>query len=192
MILLIDNYDSFTFNLVQFIGELGADPKVYRNDALTIEEITNLKPNGIIISPGPGRPEDAGISVELVKQLGSQLPVLGVCLGHQSIAMAYGATICRAPKPIHGKSDAVSHVDGPLFRELTNPFEAGRYHSLVVERESLPECLKIEAENEQGLIMGLRHENHDVFGVQFHPESILTEDGKKLLLNFLKLAGEVE
>lgn len=192
MILLIDNYDSFTFNLVQFIGELGADPLVHRNDALTVEDARELRPRGIIISPGPGRPEDAGISVELVRELADSLPVLGVCLGHQSIAMAYGGTIGRAPHPVHGKSDAVRHSGGALFADVTSPFEAGRYHSLIVERSSLPDCLEIEAENEDGIIMALRHREHPAYGVQFHPESILTGDGKRLLLNFLRLTGEIQ
>lgn len=208
MILVIDNYDSFTFNLVQYIGELGADPQVYRNDALTVEEIRALKPNGIIISPGPGRPEDAGISITVVKQLTGEIPILGVCLGHQSIAVAHGGKVGRAPKPIHGKTALVHHEGGRIFQGVEVGFEAGRYHSLVVASDSLPDSFEVCAtimdsqpdsdsledaavDNDVGLIMAVQHREHHVYGVQFHPESILTEGGQILLKNFLEICGEI-
>jgi anthranilate synthase/aminodeoxychorismate synthase-like glutamine amidotransferase len=192
MILLLDNYDSFTFNLVQFIGELGARPEVYRNDALEVEEVRDEAPKGIIISPGPGRPEEAGISIELIRRLGPEIPILGVCLGHQAIAVAYGGAVGRAPSPVHGKTATVRHDGSALFQGVRNPFRAGRYHSLVALRPRLPESLVPSAATEDGLVMALRHQEHPVFGVQFHPESILTEDGKILLRNFLRRCGEVE
>jgi len=191
MILVIDNYDSFTFNLVQFVGELGADPRVHRNDALTVEAAAALRPKGIIISPGPGTPQDAGVSMALVRGLPPELPILGVCLGHQAIGAALGATVSRAPKPIHGKTSAVRHDTQGIYRGLRNPFLAGRYHSLVVAREGLPPELEVNAWTDDGLVMGLRHRSRPVHGVQFHPESILTEDGKILLGNFLRLCGEI-
>lgn len=192
MILLIDNYDSFTFNLVQFIGELGADPVVRRNDAIDVAGARALKPRGMIISPGPGRPEDAGVSVDLVRELTGEIPILGVCLGHQSVAAAFGGTVGRAPRPVHGKTASVTHDESELFEGVRNPFEAGRYHSLVVESEVLPDVLEVIASTPDGLIMAVRHRENPVFGVQFHPESILTDDGRILLKNFLGLCGEVE
>ena len=192
MILVIDNYDSFTFNLVQFIGELGADPVVRRNDAIDVAGARALKPRGMIISPGPGRPEDAGVSVDLVRGLAGEIPILGVCLGHQSVAAAFGGTVGRAPQPVHGKTAPVTHDDSELFEGVRNPFEAGRYHSLVVESEVLPDVLEVIASTSDGLIMAVRHRENPVFGVQFHPESILTDDGRVLLKNFLGLCGEVE
>jgi len=191
MILVIDNYDSFTFNLVQFVGELGADPRVFRNDSLTVEAAAALKPNGMIISPGPGIPEDAGISIDLVRGLPPELPVLGVCLGHQAIAVAFGGSVGRAPVPIHGKTAVVRHDSSKLYQGVRNPFQAGRYHSLVVNPASLPEDLIVNARTAGDLIMGIHHRRRPVFGVQFHPESILTEDGKILLANFLRLSREI-
>ncbi len=192
MILVIDNYDSFTFNLVQFIGELGADPQVYRNDALTVESARALKPNGVIISPGPGIPEDAGISIELVRGIPPEVPILGVCLGHQAVGSAFGATVGRAPEPIHGKTSWVRHDSSELYRGLRNPFQAGRYHSLVIDRDSVPPKLEVTAQTGDGLVMGIRHRERPAYGVQFHPESILTDDGKILLANFLRFSKEIQ
>ena len=186
MILVIDNYDSFTYNLVQYLGELGAQLEVYRNDKITVERIEELKPAGVVISPGPGVPYNAGISLELVRRLGNSLPILGVCLGHQAIGQAYGGRVVGAPYLMHGKTSLIHHDCESVFKGLKNPFEATRYHSLVIARESLPGCLSITAETEDGVIMGFRHREHPVEGVQFHPESILTFEGKKLLANFLK------
>ena len=191
MIIIIDNYDSFTFNLVQFIGELGADPRVYRNDAITIDEIRAARPNGLIISPGPGTPDDAGISLEVVRTLGGELPILGVCLGHQVISQTYGATVGRAHEQVHGKKVELSHDGRGLFAGMPNPFDAGRYHSLVAVAETVPEVLEVTVKTSDGLVMGVKHREHEVHGVQFHPESILTQDGKRLLLNFLELSGEL-
>lgn len=187
MILVIDNYDSFTFNLVQYLAELGAEVAVYRNDEIDLSKIVTLNPEGIVISPGPGRPEVAGISVAVARELGQKTPVLGVCLGHQAIGYAFGGAIVPAPRLMHGKTSQISHNDETLFSDLPNPFVATRYHSLVVERESLPPELRVTAESEDGSIMGLQHETLPVFGVQFHPESILTAEGKKLLKNFLDI-----
>ena len=189
MILVIDNYDSFTFNLVLFVGELGADPRVHRNDSLTVEAAAALRPRGVIISPGPGTPRDAGVSIELIRRL-TEVPILGVCLGHQAIGAAFGGTVGRAPIPIHGKTALVRHDASDLYRGVRSPFRAGRYHSLVVMGEDLPEELEIAARTDDGLVMGLRHRRRPVHGVQFHPESILTEDGKVLLGNFLRMCGE--
>ena len=191
MIIVIDNYDSFTYNLVQFSGELGAEPLVYRNDAVSVTEIEDRQPKGIIISPGPGRPEDAGISVDVVRAYSGKLPILGVCLGHQSIGVAFGAQVGRT-HPLHGKASQVEHDGSPLFRGLDNPFRAGRYHSLIVEMENMPEVLQVTARTADGIIMGLRHEEHPTYGVQFHPESVLTFAGKQLLGNFLMECGEIE
>lgn len=191
MILIIDNYDSFTFNLVQFIGELGADPEVYRNDALTVEDVRAKNPRGVIISPGPGRPDDAGISIELVREIGAEIPILGVCLGHQVITVAYGGSVGRAPEQVHGKSAMLRHDGSGLFAGVRSPFEAGRYHSLVADRSVLPKELELTVCTDDGLVMAVQHASHRVFGVQFHPESILTEDGKLLLRNFLTLCGEI-
>jgi anthranilate synthase/aminodeoxychorismate synthase-like glutamine amidotransferase len=184
---MIDNYDSFTYNLVQYLGELGVDVQVYRNDKITIEEISELKPKGIVISPGPGSPENAGISVETIKAFGSKIPILGVCLGHQAIGYAYGGEITRAERIMHGKTSLIHHDGKTIFNGLPNPFEATRYHSLVVRRETLSPVLKISADTNQGEIMAIRHKHYPVEGVQFHPESILTDGGKDLLKNFLRL-----
>jgi anthranilate synthase component 2 len=190
MILVIDNYDSFTYNLVQFVGELGAEPLVFRNDAITAARVRELEPKGIIISPGPGVPQKAGESINVIRELSGEIPILGVCLGHQAIGAAFGGRVGRTT-PLHGKSSPVHHDESRLFAAVKNPFEAGRYHSLAVERNALPEVLRVTAHTQDGTIMGLRHERHQTFGVQFHPESILTLDGKTLLRNFLQLAGEV-
>ena len=187
MLLVIDNYDSFTYNLVQYFGELGADPLVKRNDAITPEEVEKLKPKRIVISPGPGRPEDAGISMELIRRLGSRVPLLGVCLGHQCIGEVYGGKVVRAGRLMHGKISPIQHDGKGVFAKLPNPFEATRYHSLIVEKESVPSCLEVSAETAEGEIMGLRHKEYPVHGVQFHPESILSKEGKDLLANFLSL-----
>ena len=191
MIVVIDNYDSFTYNLVQYIGELGAEPRVFRNDAIDAAGIRDLRPRGIIISPGPGTPQDAGISVAAIRELSGTIPILGVCLGHQALGAAFGGRIGRT-RPIHGKASLVHHDGSALFRGVATPFEAGRYHSLIVEREGLPRELLVTATTETGIIMGLRHERHDTYGVQFHPESILTQGGKILLGNFLRMAKEIE
>ncbi|HXF91148.1 MAG TPA: aminodeoxychorismate/anthranilate synthase component II [Nitrospiraceae bacterium] len=187
MLLMIDNYDSFTYNLVQYFGELGEDVRVYRNNKITIEEIETLRPSRIVISPGPCTPKEAGISVETIRHFAGRLPILGVCLGHQSLAVAFGGEVIRAQRLMHGKTSMIRHDGRTIFRELPNPFEATRYHSLVVNRANLPACLEISAESEEGEIMGLRHRTLPIEGVQFHPESILTVAGKDLLRNFLKL-----
>ncbi|MBD3343534.1 MAG: anthranilate/aminodeoxychorismate synthase component II [Chitinivibrionales bacterium] len=185
MLLIIDNYDSFTFNLVQYIGEFYQDIQVYRNDKIGVNEIEKLNPAGIIISPGPCTPKEAGISVETVQKLGPKTPILGVCLGHQSIGAAYGGKVIRAPYLMHGKVSKILHNGKGIYTDIPNPFIATRYHSLIVERESLPDCLDITSETEDKIIMGLRHKEYPVEGIQFHPESILTEPGKSLLKNFL-------
>ena len=185
MLLLIDNYDSFTYNLAQYFGELGCEVVIKRNDETSLEEIGALAPDHICISPGPCTPREAGISNELVRHFGHEIPILGVCLGHQCIAAAYGGTIVRASRLMHGKASMIRHNGAPLFSDLSNPFEAGRYHSLVVDRTSLPECLEIIAESDDGEIMALRHREFPVQGVQFHPESVLTPDGRKILASFL-------
>jgi len=187
MLLVIDNYDSFTYNLVQYLGELGAEPVVYRNDQITIERIKELKPGRIVISPGPGLPGDAGIIVAAVRELAGKVPVLGVCLGNQAIAEAFGGKIIRAPSLMHGKTSEVCHDARTIFQGLPYRFKATRYHSLIVEKESCPDCLEVSATTSDGLIMGLRHKQYPIEGVQFHPESIMTEHGKRLLTNFLKL-----
>ena len=185
MILLLDNYDSFTYNLYQYLCELGAEVLVKRNDELTVAQVAALKPQKVVISPGPCTPNEAGISVELIRELGGKLPILGVCLGHQSIGAAYGGAVVRAPQVMHGKLSAIHHEGAGVFAGLPNPFQATRYHSLIVRREDLPDCLEPTAWTEDGIIMGLRHRNLPVQGVQFHPESIMTEAGKQLLRNFL-------
>jgi anthranilate synthase/aminodeoxychorismate synthase-like glutamine amidotransferase len=190
MITVIDNYDSFTYNLVQLIGELGAEPQVHRNDAITPREILASRPRGIIISPGPCTPWEAGISMATITELSGALPILGVCLGHQSLGAALGGKIARTV-PLHGKSSMVQHDGSRLFEGVPNPFRAGRYHSLIVEKEGLPASLQVAAWTDDGIVMALRHAEHPTFGVQFHPESILTQDGRRLLQNFLRLAGEV-
>ncbi len=187
MLLMIDNYDSFTYNLVQYFGELGEDVHVYRNDKLTVQEIEDLKPSRIVISPGPCTPKEAGVSVETIRHFAGRLPVLGVCLGHQSLAVAFGGTVVRAERLMHGKTSMITHDGRTLFQNLPNPFEATRYHSLIVQRDSLPACFEVSAETAEGEIMGMRHKTLGVEGVQFHPESILTIAGKDLLRNFLTL-----
>ena len=185
MLLMIDNYDSFTYNLVQYLGELGQHVAVYRNDQITLNDIEALAPSHIVISPGPCTPNEAGISVELAEVYGGEIPILGVCLGHQSIAQAFGGRVIRAQNLMHGKTSMISHCEAGLFAGLPSPFQATRYHSLVVERSSLPECFEITATAEDGEIMALRHQRYPVVGVQFHPESILTQHGHRLLDNFI-------
>jgi anthranilate synthase/aminodeoxychorismate synthase-like glutamine amidotransferase len=187
MLLVIDNYDSFTYNLVQYFGELGADPVVKRNDAVSVDEVEKMAPERIVISPGPGSPKDAGISMELIRRMGSRVPLLGVCLGHQCIGEVYGGKVVRAGRLMHGKTSPIRHDAKGVFRGLPNPFEATRYHSLIVEKSSVPDGLEICADTAEGEIMGLRHREHPVHGVQFHPESILSKEGKDLLANFLKI-----
>jgi len=191
MILVIDNYDSFTYNLVQYLGELGADLHVVRNDALTVDQIRALRPERIIISPGPCTPNEAGVSLEVIRQLGQSTPILGVCLGHQSIGQAYGGTVVRAPYLMHGKVSLIEHDGTGLFEGIPSPMTATRYHSLIVRREDLPQSLEVTAQTDDGLIMALRHKEHPVIGVQFHPESILTQGGKRLLANFLSMPSTV-
>ena len=191
MLLMIDNYDSFTYNLVQYFGELGQDVHVYRNDKITIEEMEALRPQQLVVSPGPCTPNEAGISVDAIRHFSGRLPVLGVCLGHQSLAVAFGGEVVRADRLMHGKTSMIHHDGKTVFRDLPNPFEATRYHSLLVNRATVPECLEVSAETAEGEIMGLRHRTLGVEGVQFHPESILTAAGKDLLRNFLKLQQKV-
>jgi len=187
MLLMIDNYDSFTYNLVQYFGELGEDVRVYRNDKITVDQIDALKPSRIVISPGPCTPNEAGISVETIKHFAGRLPLLGVCLGHQSLAVAFGGDVVRAERLMHGKTSMIKHDGRTIFRQLPNPFEATRYHSLIVKRSTLPSCFEVSAETDEGEIMGMRHKSLGVEGVQFHTESILTTAGKDLLRNFLKM-----
>lgn len=188
-VLVIDNYDSFVYNLVQYLGELGAEPLVHRCDALTIGEVEALDPDGVLISPGPGRPEDAGLSNEVITTFAGSRPVFGVCLGHQCIGQVYGGDVVRAPEIMHGKTSLIRHHDLGVFAGLPNPVEATRYHSLLVQRDTLPDCLEITAETDDGLIMGLRHRELDVEGVQFHPESILTAGGHRMLRTWLDRVG---
>lgn len=185
MLLMIDNYDSFTYNLVQYFGELGADVHIHRNDKISLAEIEAMQPERIVISPGPCTPHEAGVSVEVIKQFSGRVPILGVCLGHQSIGQAFGGKIVHAKTLMHGKISMIHHEDGGIFKGLENPLQATRYHSLVIERESLPDCLAITAWTDDDEIMGVRHKTLDVEGVQFHPESILTHQGHELLANFL-------
>jgi anthranilate synthase/aminodeoxychorismate synthase-like glutamine amidotransferase len=188
MVLVIDNYDSFTYNLVQYLGELGADIQVRRNDQVTLEEIEAMKPAQILISPGPGRPEDAGISMDVIRRFGASTPILGVCLGHQAIGMAYGGVVCRATAPMHGKTSTVVHDGKGVFSGITEPFQAGRYHSLIIAGDSVPADLEVTARTrEDGTIMAVRHRTYKVHGVQFHPESVLTDEGRRILRNFLDL-----
>ena len=189
MILVIDNYDSFTFNLVQYLGILGAEVMVKRNDTITIEEITTLKPERILVSPGPCTPNEAGISMEVIRSFSGQLPILGVCLGHQSIGQVFGGDVVRAGRIMHGKTSPIEHNNQGVFTGLPSPFLATRYHSLVVDNETLPECLRVTARSDDGEIMGLRHTEHPTEGVQFHPESILTEHGLELMRNWLEDRG---
>jgi anthranilate synthase component 2 len=187
VILLLDNYDSFTYNLAQYLGELGCQVEVHRNDRISVEQIAQRKPERIVISPGPCTPQEAGICVELIQKLAGKTPILGVCLGHQAIGAAFGGKIVRAPKIFHGKTSAIRHDGSGVFRGLPNPFTATRYHSLIVERKSLPAELQVTAETDDDIIMGMRHRHYPLMGVQFHPESVLTESGKQLLKNFLSL-----
>ena len=187
MLLMIDNYDSFTYNLVQYFGELGEDVRVYRNNKISLDEIETLHPRRLVVSPGPCTPKEAGISVDAIKRFGGQIPLLGVCLGHQSLAVAFGGEVVRAERLMHGKTSGIQHDGKTIFRDLPNPFEATRYHSLIVKRSTLPSCFEISAETPEGEIMGIRHRSLGIEGVQFHPESILTTVGKDLLRNFLKL-----
>jgi anthranilate synthase/aminodeoxychorismate synthase-like glutamine amidotransferase len=188
MLLMIDNYDSFTYNLVQYLGELGEDIRVYRNDKITVNGIEELHPDRIVISPGPCSPKEAGISIDVIRRFAGKVPILGVCLGHQSIGAAYGSEIVRTPHLMHGKTSLIHHDGKTIYRDLPNPFQATRYHSLVIRREALPGCLEITAWTEEGVIMGVRHREFTLEGVQFHPESILTKAGKDLLRNFIRLA----
>jgi anthranilate synthase component 2 len=185
MLLMVDNYDSFTYNLVQYLGELGAEVNVYRNDAITLEQIAAWRPEKIVISPGPCTPNEAGISVPLIRRFAGEIPILGVCLGHQAIGQAFGGRIVRAGRVMHGKVSTIRHRGDGIFQGLKNPLSATRYHSLVIDRTSLPACLEVTAESEDSEIMGVRHREHSVEGVQFHPEAILTEQGHEMLSNFL-------
>ncbi len=186
MIVMIDNYDSFTYNLVQYLGELGMETKVFRNDKITVDEVVNLKPQGVVISPGPSDPDHAGICLDLTKKAHDiDLPLFTVCLGHQTVGQVFGGKVIRAPAPMHGKVSNIHHKNEGVFKGLPSPFKATRYHSLIVERETLPDCLHITAETEDGIIMGMQHKEKPIHGVQFHPESIATEHGHDLLKNFL-------
>lgn len=189
MLLVIDNYDSFTYNLVQYLGELGTDPTVRRNDEVTVDEIAAMRPSRIVISPGPGTPDSAGVTLDVLKQFAGVVPILGVCLGHQAMGQAFGGKVIRAPYLMHGKTSAITHDGRSIFEGVENPFIATRYHSLIVEESSLPACLQISARTSDGLIMGLRHREFICEGVQFHPESILTQAGMSLLRNFLKISA---
>jgi len=189
MILLIDNYDSFTYNLYQYLCELGADVEVRRNDALTVDDVEQMAPEAIVISPGPGRPEDGGISITTIQRLGERIPLLGVCLGHQCITAAFGGDVIRAPELRHGKTSMIRHNDTGIFAGLDNPFEAVRYHSLIADASTLPAALEVTAQTDDGLIMGVKHRTAPIHGVQFHPESVLTHSGKQLLENFLNVAA---
>lgn len=188
MIAVIDNYDSFTYNLVQYLGELGADPIVFRNDAICSDQLEGLNPSHIVVSPGPGRPADAGASRDIIHILGKSIPVLGVCLGHQCIGEVFGGCVQRAPRLMHGKTSQIYHYGGVLFQGVSSPFEANRYHSLIVD-EPIPEVLEVTAFTKQGEVMGLRHKAYPIYGLQFHPESVLTPAGKLILSNFLSLRG---
>ena len=187
MILIIDNYDSFTYNLVQYIGSINPDLEVHRNDKITLDEITEKQPDRIVISPGPGKPEDAGISIEIIKEFGKDIPIFGICLGHQAITVAYGGRVDRANEIVHGKTSQIQHTQSVIFKGIPEKFEATRYHSLVAIEDSFPSNLKITARTDNGLIMALEHKDYPIFGVQFHPESIITEHGKKMIQNFLEV-----
>ena len=187
MILMIDNYDSFTYNLVQYLGELGGELEVFRNDKISIRKIKTLRPSRIVISPGPGRPEDAGVSNNVIRAFAGKIPILGVCLGHQCIGEVFGGRIVGAKRLMHGKTSTIHHNGKTIFKGVANPFEATRYHSLLVQRKGLPSCFEVTAQTDQKEIMGLKHKKFDIWGVQFHPESILTGEGKKILANFLRV-----
>lgn len=189
MILMIDNYDSFTYNLVHYLGELGEKVLIFRNDKITIEEVGKLNPDVVVVSPGPCTPKEAGISVDLIKEFAGRIPILGVCLGHQSIGYAFGGNIVRAQRLLHGKTSQIYHDGKGVYEDVPNPFDATRYHSLLIEKESLPDILKVTAWTDEGEIMGVRHKEHLIEGVQFHPESILTKHGKDILRNFMKIAN---
>ncbi|HRN83758.1 MAG TPA: aminodeoxychorismate/anthranilate synthase component II [Hyphomicrobium sp.] len=189
MLVLIDNYDSFTYNLVHFLGELGTASEVVRNDKTTADAVLEMNPKAIVLSPGPCTPNEAGVCLDLIEKAAGKVPLLGVCLGHQAIGQAYGGKVIRAPLPMHGKLSQIRHTDKGVFKGLPQPVEVTRYHSLIVERETLPDCLEITAETDDGIIMGLQHKTHPVHGVQFHPESIASQKGHALLANFLELAG---
>ncbi len=189
MMVLIDNYDSFTYNLYQYLAELGNDVRVFRNDRITVSEMDAMRPAYLVISPGPGRPDTAGISIEAITHFTGKIPILGVCLGHQAIGRAFGGTIVKAGRLMHGKTSEIRSDGETIYKGIAQPFTAMRYHSLTVSREDLPECLKITCESEDGEIMGLRHKSHPIEGIQFHPESIMTRVGKRLLRNFMKLSG---
>jgi anthranilate synthase/aminodeoxychorismate synthase-like glutamine amidotransferase len=192
MILMIDNYDSFTFNIVQYLGQMGEDVRVYRNDKITIDEIKKLKPQAIFLSPGPCSPREAGITVDVVREFHTTVPIMGICLGHQSIGYAFGGEVVRADRIMHGKISPINHDGKTIFAGLPNPFTAGRYHSLLVRPETLPDCLEVSARTAEGEIMGLRHKQYPVEGIQFHPESVLTPQGKRIIRNFLKYTGRKE
>ena len=192
MILMIDNYDSFTFNIVQYLGQMGEDVQVYRNDKITLDGIRQLKPQAIILSPGPCSPREAGITVDVIREFHASIPLMGICLGHQAIGFAFGGEVVRAGRIMHGKVSPVRHDGKTIFAGLPNPFTAGRYHSLVVRPETLPACLEVSARTDEGEIMGLRHKEYPVEGIQFHPESVLTPQGKRILRNFLKTLGRKE
>jgi anthranilate synthase component 2/para-aminobenzoate synthetase component 2 len=192
MILMIDNYDSFTFNIVQYLGQMGEDVRVFRNDKITLDEIKKLKPQAIFLSPGPRSPRDAGITVDVIRNFYNVVPLMGICLGHQAIGFAFGGDVVRASRIMHGKTSQVLNDGKTIFAGLPNPFVAGRYHSLIVKRETLPACLEISAETEEGEIMGLRHKEYPVEGIQFHPESVLTPQGKRIIKNFLKITSRKE
>jgi anthranilate synthase/aminodeoxychorismate synthase-like glutamine amidotransferase len=192
MILMIDNYDSFTFNIVQYLTQMGQDVRVYRNDKIATEDIDQLRPQAIFLSPGPCSPREAGITVAVVRRFYTKIPIMGVCLGHQSIGFAFGGEVVRAERIMHGKTSLVRHDNKTIFTGLPNPFSAGRYHSLILKRETLPDCLEISAETDEGEIMGFRHREYPVEGIQFHPESVLTPQGKRIIKNFLKYTGRKE
>ncbi|MDI6801243.1 MAG: aminodeoxychorismate/anthranilate synthase component II [Thermodesulfovibrionales bacterium] len=192
MLLMIDNYDSFTYNLVQYLGELGEDVRVFRNDKTTVKEIETMNPERIVISPGPCTPKEAGVSIDVIKHFTGKVPILGVCLGHQAIGAAFGGEVIRAPYLMHGKTSMIHHDGKTIFAGLPNPFEATRYHSLIIRRETMPDCLEITAWTEDGIVMGVRHKEFIVEGIQFHPESILTTVGKDLLRNFIKLGRQYD
>jgi anthranilate synthase/aminodeoxychorismate synthase-like glutamine amidotransferase len=192
MILMIDNYDSFTFNIVQYLGQMGEDVRVYRNDKITLDEIKTLKPQAIFLSPGPCSPCEAGITVDVIKEFHKDLPIMGICLGHQAIGYAFGGEVVRADRIMHGKTSTINHDGKTIFAGLPNPFTAGRYHSLVVRPETLPDCLEVSAQTAEGEIMGLRHKKYPAEGIQFHPESVLTPQGKRIIRNFLKITCRKE